>query len=181
MDLLDKIGQNQLIPLVAIVTGAIVGIIAIVSGCLISHAKVRQDAELRRNMLDRGISAAEIEQAMRGFGAPVADQESLEDALWYDGELAKLLTTSKTKDGGAYSPEAIDLVLRSFRLLPANEKESIFGSIQGMIEASAGEEQLVAAVRGLCRTNDRPNSSLPNRTFDSGGDLAANLPLEMRR
>ena len=177
MDFLDKIGQGQIIPLVAIVAGAIVGIIAIVAGCLTSNARTRQDADLRRNMLDRGMSAAEIEQAMRGFGAPAVDQASIEDALWYDGELAKLLTVSQDRDGARYSPEAIDLLIRSFRPLPANEKESIFNAIQGMIEEKAGEEQIVAAVRGLCRLGDRPGQA--KRPYDSG-ELAANLPLAMR-
>lgn len=179
MDFLDKIGQGQIIPVIAIVVGGIVGIVAIIAGCLTSHSRTRQDAELRKNMLDRGMSAAEIEQVMHGFGASADAQESAEDALWYDGELAKMLAVPKNgRNAEPYSSDAISAVLRAFRALSANEKAAIYNSIQEMIEAGAGEEQLVAAVRGLCRVNDRPPTE-PRREFDSS-EMTANLPLELR-
>jgi hypothetical protein len=176
MDILDRIGQAQIIPVLAIAVGGLVGIVAIVAGCLTAHSRVKHDAELRKNMLDRGMSAAEVEVAMRNFGGSSNTQESAEDSLWYDSELAKLLAVPGKKSGVCYSPEAIDYMLRSFRALTSTEKETIFTAIQEMIEAGAGEEQLVAAVRGLCRSSERPGEP---RRFDSS-ELAANLPLEMR-
>jgi len=178
MDFLDRIGQGQIIPVIAIIVGGLVGIVAIVSGCLTANSRVRHDAELRKNMLDRGMSASEVETAMRNFGVSCGSQGSIEDGLWYDGELAKFLAVPHGKSGISYSPEAIDYMLRAFRELSPNEKETIFNSIQEMIEAGAGEEQLVAAVRGLCRTSERPIAE-PARTFNSS-EMAANLPLEMR-
>jgi hypothetical protein len=178
MDFLDRIGQGQIIPVIAIVVGGLVGIVAIVSGCLTANSRVKHDAELRKNMLDRGMSAAEVDVAMRNFGVASGTQGSAEDGFWYDAELAKFLAVPHGKSGISYSPEAIDFMLRAFRELSPNEKEPISNAIQEMIEAGAGEEQLIAAVRGLCRTNERPVVE-PGRTFDSS-EMAANLPLEMR-
>lgn len=178
MELIDRIGPGQIIPVIAIVVGGLVGIIAIISGCLTAHSRVKHDAELRKNMLDRGMSAAEVDVAMRSFAVSSDAQGSVEDGLWYDGELAKFLAVPQGKSRIAYSPEAIDFMLRAFRELSPNEKETVFNAIQEMIEAGAGEEQLVAAVRGLCRANERPAVE-SRRPFDSSA-MAANLPLEMR-
>lgn len=166
MDFLDKIGQGQIVPVLAITLGALVGAIAIISGCLTAHARLRHDAELRKNMLDRGMSAAEVEVAMRGFGAAAASTLTVEEGLAYDGELAKSLAVSH------YSPEAIDYILRAFHSVPANEKESICTAIQEMAEEKVGEDQLIAAVRGLCRAGEA------RRPFNSSA--AAEVPSEMR-
>jgi hypothetical protein len=138
---------------------------------------VKHDAELRKNMLDRGMSAADVELAMRGFGTAVGVQSSSEDSLWFDGELAKCLAVPHRKSGMLYSPETIDYVLRTFRGVSGNEKESIFNAVNEMIAGDAGDEQLIAAVRGLCRVTDWPVG--PRRHVDSN-EMAANLPLELR-
>lgn len=177
MDFFSKIGPGDMIPLLAIAVGGLVAITAIIAGCLSSNAKLRHDADLRKNLLDRGMSAAEVEMAMRGFGATQSTASDAEESLGYDTELAKYLAIPGKK-GVSYSPEAINCILRAFRPLPASEKEPIYTAILGMIEERAGEEQLIAAVRGLCCSTILPANAAREL---SNSEMVANLPLQMRQ
>lgn len=165
MDFFDKFRPGEIIAVLAIVGGVLIVLVAIVGGVWYANARNRHDAMLRREMLDRGMSAAEIEQAMRGFGQPAAAEVSSADSLWYDAELAKHLASVEE---GKYSPQTIEFVLSVFRPIPAKEKDAVYNAIWGMIDDDAGEEQLLAAVRALCR---------PAETRE----FASNDSLEMRR
>jgi hypothetical protein len=59
-DLVARLSPNDAIPLLAIILTAIVGVIAIISSLIYRIHKNRLEVSLKRELLDRGMSADEI-------------------------------------------------------------------------------------------------------------------------
>jgi hypothetical protein len=59
-DLVTRLSPNDVIPLLAISLSAIVGLIAIISALIYRIHKNRLEVALKRELLDRGMSADEI-------------------------------------------------------------------------------------------------------------------------
>ena len=64
IELLSKFGPGELIGLTAVVGGLICGVVAIVMGIGLEIRKVELAADLKKTMLERGMSADEIRMVM---------------------------------------------------------------------------------------------------------------------
>jgi hypothetical protein len=166
MEFFNRFNPKELIAIIAILSVVVVVLVAIIAGVWYASSRNRHDASLRREMLDRGMSAAEIEQAMRGFAGPLIGSTTTHQVRWYDAEIGKSLASS----GVLYSPQTIEYVMSAFRNVPDAEKQAVYNAIEGMISEEATEDRLLAAVRSLCRPGDlgsRPefDSRAPGQHF----------------
>ena len=64
-ELLDKFNAGQLIGLTAVMIGPLIAIVAIITGGWRSVRVAELEASLKQQMLDKGMSAADIEQVMQ--------------------------------------------------------------------------------------------------------------------
>jgi hypothetical protein len=73
LELLSRFEPGELIGLTAVVGGLICGIVAIVMGVGLAHHKAELAAGLKRSMLERGMSAAEIRMVMEAGSCSAAE------------------------------------------------------------------------------------------------------------
>ena len=106
------------------------------------------EAEQKREYLQRGLSVEEIERLLRasrklGKGAGPVNEQELE------ANLASLLVQHEV------SAEAMEPVLRAYQAADPAAKKAIHDAIAEMLDSEPEEEQLVTAVRALCRLRER--------------------------
>lgn len=157
MNFLNKMNSGDLVALLAISGALLAVLLAIICGFLYSYAKIRHEASLRRDMMDRGMTAEEIEIATANFGR-VAFMRTTANAgtgLDCDVALATALAKPREADNGSFSPETIETVLDLFRQISQQNKPAILKAIQEMIEAEVKEPQMVAAVSVLCKSDTK--------------------------
>jgi hypothetical protein len=63
-DFITQIGFGPFIGLVAVVGGLLIPLVAIIGGLLYKHRKLQVEAALKQQMIERGMSAAEIKEVM---------------------------------------------------------------------------------------------------------------------
>ncbi len=81
-ELLAKLTGSQLIGLAAVVMGPLIAIVAVVANQWRRVRVAEVEGALKQQMLDKGMSAAEIEQVMRarpGSGAAVSSGDEAQD------------------------------------------------------------------------------------------------------
>jgi hypothetical protein len=64
LELLSRMQPGELIGLTAVGGGILIGLIATVMGIGLAHRRIELNAALKKNMLDRGMSAEEIRIVM---------------------------------------------------------------------------------------------------------------------
>jgi hypothetical protein len=71
IDLIKALGDNAAWILGFAVPGVIIACVAIISGCWLSFRKRKMEIELKHALVDRGMSADEIERVMKATMEPV--------------------------------------------------------------------------------------------------------------
>jgi hypothetical protein len=136
--------------------GAVIGLVSVVVGCLtaivwgiaIFWSWVRREeirANLKRDMLQRGLSVEEIERILRAPDKP--EQAVNERDL--DANLASLLVQYEV------SAPTIEQVVRTFQAADPTAKKAVYDAVEEMLGSGAEEEQLVTAIRMLCTPRRR--------------------------
>src|SRR5262249_5976860 len=105
-------------------------------------------ANLKRDMLQRGLSVDDIERVLRAPGEP-ANSQRTPDERGLDANLASLLVQHEV------SAPTIEQVVRTFQAVDPGGKKSVYPGIEEMLDSGAEEEQLVTAVRTLCTPRGR--------------------------
>jgi hypothetical protein len=137
-----------LIPLAAIVCGAIVGLVAIIAHQWRAVRRTEMELALKQDMLNRGLSVEEIERILRASGTPpeepakpdpITDNEyAFVEKMVEEGrtaaEVERLVTLLRSTGGGmsdneyaliekmleeGKTVEEIERVIRAFRTTPA--------------------------------------------------------------
>jgi hypothetical protein len=65
MPLFEKIDSGDIVPLLFFVVAALVALVWIGAHYLLAHARLKQETALRKDLFDRGMTVAEVEQAMK--------------------------------------------------------------------------------------------------------------------
>ena len=63
-DFITQIGFGPFIALVAVVGGLLIPLVAIIGGLMYKHRKLQVEAALKQQMIERGMSAAEIKEVI---------------------------------------------------------------------------------------------------------------------
>lgn len=147
---------GEVIGLVSVVGGVSVAITAIVMGHW-SRMR-RQDAELalKRDLLARGMSVEEVERAMKASANTTPGWGVLSD-VEMEVEFAKYLALNEV------SPSRIEEAVGWFRPLARERKAAVAEAITDLVDSGCEEEQLVAAMRALCRPETLSDKELVER------------------
>ncbi len=131
---------SEVIGLAAILAGclAVVLIVALGVWCAIRHAETA--ANLKRDMLQRGLSVDEIERVLR---APAEDHTSVSEK-GLEAALASLLVQNEIP------APTLERVLRAFQATDPATKKAVYDSLEEIIGGEPSEEQLLAAVKAFC-------------------------------
>ncbi len=160
-DFFSAVGENNV--LVWLIIG---GLSAWAVACVAGHwRKVRlaeYEANLKRHMLDKGMSAAEIEQVLRASKESSAFPQ-ITGAV--ETDKAALVTLMAEY---AYSGADIDRVLREFGHLPEGmpadqRREAIRGralAVQGMVENEKEAEEIEQVLRAFNSREKQPGESI---------------------
>jgi hypothetical protein len=130
--------------------GLVVTVIVAVVGYLWSLVRREEiRANLKRDMLDRGLSVEQIEQLV---AAP--SEKINEKAL--EGNLASVLVQNEIP------APVLERVVRIYQQTDPATKKAVYDALEELIGSSPSEEQLVAAVGALCppRSNATPTAQL---------------------
>jgi SOS response regulatory protein OraA/RecX len=115
-EFLAKFSGGEMIALVAVMIGPVVAIVAVVASQWRRVRIVEMEAALKQQMLDKGMSAAEIEKVMTASSNGVASISSTgNDAI------DKAALAQRMVDNG-YEGADIERVLRAYEQPPAQEK-----------------------------------------------------------
>lgn len=131
----------------AAATIIIIAVVALVTEAWRKVRQAEQDAELKREMLQRGLSVEEIERLLGAQSAAVSEEAAAEDIELLTGQLGKCSV------GGAVLEE----VLHTFQSASNPARRAITRALAGLIEAAEeneelpNEEQILAVVRGVAR------------------------------
>jgi hypothetical protein len=123
-------------------------IVAVVSSVAKNWRKVHESehlAVLKQSMIERGMSADEIERVLRA--GPEALTESASDATT---ELSK-----KLAEHGVAAP-AMEQILNAFHTAKAQDRKTLSNTVLAMLNGGAGSDQVLAAVRALSRPSAEP-------------------------
>ncbi len=110
-EFLDKFTGGQLIGLIAVVMGPLVGIVAVVAAQWRRVRIAEFEAALKQQMLDKGMSAAEIEQVMTASQNPKAVRQV---ASTGNEALDKAALVQNMVENG-YEGEDIERVLKAYQ------------------------------------------------------------------
>ena len=151
-EFLTNWAPGEVIGLAAVVFGVVGGCLTvIVWGIAIFWSWARREeirANLKRDMLQRGLSADDIERVLRAPGEPANCQRTT-DGRGLDANLASLLVQHEV------SARTIEQIVRTFQAADAGAKKPLYDAIEEMLDSGAEEEQLVTAVRTLCTPRGR--------------------------
>jgi hypothetical protein len=162
--LVSKLSGDELLSLVLGTTGILTGLLIAVTAIVVtSWRRARQleaESALKQDMLQRGMSAEDIERVIRASSTP-AEKESDEkpsgasDAL-PDPALNELtdkqLIAKVAADLAEFGMDANQLgeSLESFRRADLETKRTVVQAVARMIEKGADEEQIHTAIVKLC-------------------------------
>jgi hypothetical protein len=131
---------GAVITLFVVIGGFLTAIVAIIAN---SWSRARREeirANLKRDMLDRGVPADQVERLINlpVDGYPQVNEKELE------GNLASALVQSETP--GA----TLERVLRIYQETDPATKKAVYAALEEIIDCGPDEEQLLAAVKALC-------------------------------
>lgn len=117
--------------------------------------RAEQEAALKQDMLQRGLSVEEIERVLRASAQPPSDnaKESDEHVL---EEMAGIL------GGCQASPRGIEEILAMVQAADSASKSAILRAVQGLRDGSEEdikEDQIRAVIRGLAHPTGQPGES----------------------
>jgi hypothetical protein len=131
---------GAIITLFVVIGGFLTAIVAIIAN---SWSRARREeirANLKRDMLDRGVAAEQVERLINlpVDGKPEANEKELE------GNLASVLVQNEI-------PAAtLERVVRIYQETDPATKKAVYAALEEIIGCEPEEEQLLAAVRALC-------------------------------
>ncbi len=117
-------------------------IVAVVSSLAKSWRKIHESehlAALKQGMIERGMSADEIERVLR------AAPESAEDS---PGDDAATELATKLAEHGVPAP-ALEQILTTFRAASPGARKPLVKTVVAMLDNGAESDQVIAAVRAL--------------------------------
>jgi hypothetical protein len=170
-DIWDNVGQDivSILAITFIFGGtAIVGIVTAVVANWRKTRESEHQAVLKQNMLERGMSAVDIERVLRAGPAAAAEEEAdralkvkaaaaaSQDERSWDVEVANQLLQHDVPGSEA------EQILTAFRAGDAPTRKALAGKIEEMLDSGANGERVLAVVRALCR----PGGAAPQN--DSG-------------
>jgi hypothetical protein len=112
MDFLARFNAGEIIGLVAVGGGLLIGLSAVLAGIWRSARVAELEANLKQQMLGRGMSAAEIEQVLKASSSP---ESAFSGSLAFTGNLIKdKATLIKLLVDHSYEGDDIAQVLQAF-------------------------------------------------------------------
>jgi SOS response regulatory protein OraA/RecX len=118
-DFLSKLNGGEIIGLAAVIAGPMVAIVAVIATQWRRVRVAEFEATLKQQMLDKGMSAAEIEQVMRASQDPAAAGPV---ASTGNGALDKAALAQRMVDEG-YEGKDIERVLKAYQPGPQPSDE----------------------------------------------------------
>jgi hypothetical protein len=150
----DAIKNWQAVDVIVLVMVIGMFLTAIVVSVAVSWGWVRREeirANLKRDMLERGLSVEQVERLIR---APHQERPPVE-AKEFEAQFASLLVQNEV------SAPTMERVLRVFQETDPLTKKAVYDSLEEIVGSSPSEEQLIAAVKALCpaRASTLPTDS----------------------
>jgi hypothetical protein len=162
-EMLSKLSGSEFIGLVCVVVlfggGVLVALILGLTGILTSHRRgVRQlelEMSLKQQMVAKGMSAEDIERVMRaGPGAPQTAAASPPAATTPLNEMSpRQLDVRVATDlaNAGMEGERLQQAVGAVAAADVDTKRAVAEAVAAMIDNGADEEQMHAAVMGLCQ------------------------------
>ncbi|HEY1376798.1 MAG TPA: hypothetical protein VGF55_08380 [Gemmataceae bacterium] len=131
---------SEVIGLAAALGGCLTVVLIVALGvwCSVRHAETA--ANLKRDMLQRGLSVDEIEHVLR---AP-AEVPAFASEKELEAGLASLLVQNEV------AGPTVERVLRAYQATDPATKKAVYDSLEEIIGSEPSEDQLLAAVTALC-------------------------------
>ncbi len=154
LDFFANWSPEAILGLVSIVGGllAVVICIGLISWCVVRKAQIA--ADLKRDLVQRGVPIEEIERLIQG---PSGHQNRYGEKQ-LEGSLASLMAQCEVP--GPVMAE----VLRIYLATDAATKKAVYDALEEILGSEPSEDQLLAAVRTLCPPK---SSAAPMPQFDS--------------
>lgn len=116
MEFLNNLNGGELIAVVAIVCGIGCGVVAIICDYWHRHRLAETEAALKQQMLDKGMSAAEIVQVLHASTQRKAPKSHCADLNYNKAKLVESLAEN------GLSGEEIERIVRALDGAPANDR-----------------------------------------------------------
>ena len=123
LEFFDKLNGGELIGFTAVIAGPLIAIVAIIMSQWRRVRVAEMDAALKQQMLDKGMSAAEIEQVMRASLEPGHERNSKSTG---NEALDKTALAQRMIDEG-YEGADIERVLKAYQPSPKHADEKVVG------------------------------------------------------
>jgi hypothetical protein len=139
---------SHIIGLVAVVSTFLTIMVVAVAAFWYCHRKAVLIAEQKHDFLERGFNVDQIERLLRAPTPSAQEAAASEKAV--EGNLASILVQYEVPAA------SIEQIMKMFQSVEPASKQAVCDSIQEMLDSEAADEQLLAAIRHLCRPNDNP-------------------------
>jgi hypothetical protein len=159
MSVMSRLDGSEILALVAIGGGLLVGLLIALTAIVTYHwRRLRQlegEASLKQEMVRRGMSVGDIERVIRVSGSPPAEADSApkEKAILLKDmtprQLDALVATELAGIGA--DPETIDRAMGPVTAADRDTKLAVAEAVRRMIENETDEEQILASVLALCK------------------------------
>lgn len=107
-------------------------------------AQLQAENDLKREMIQRGMSADEILRVLHGT-SPEAAKAPAKTGMNYLAELGKALAIQEV------SASIMEAILTHFATIPEEHQPAIYSSLQEMIDSSVEESSLLAAISSFAK------------------------------
>jgi hypothetical protein len=164
--LVNRLPSGEIFALLVVLTGLVVGLIIAVTAIIVSNwRRVRQldiEGTLKQDMLQRGMSAEDIERVIRASAIPAETEskressESFGDAAASQARLSllsdKQLEAKVAADLAAYGMDSDELekALEALGGADTDTKQAVAQAVAHMTQNGADNDQILAAVVKLC-------------------------------
>jgi hypothetical protein len=129
-------------------------IVAVVANVAKNWRRVQESehaAALKQSMIERGMSADEIERVLRATPAGVSED--------FDGGGEATKISKKLAEHSVAAP-AVEQILGAFRAANPGMRKTLAGTVVAMLDGGAKSDQVVAAVRAIARPGPEPAHDL---------------------
>jgi hypothetical protein len=139
---------SHVIGLVAVISTFLTIMVVAVGAFWYCHRRAVLIAEQKHDFLERGFTVDQIERLLRAPAPSAQEAAASEKAV--EGNLASLLVQYEVP------APSIEQIMKMFQSVEPASKQAVCDSISEMLESEAADEQLLTAVRQLCRPSENP-------------------------
>ncbi len=151
LDLISGWSPSEVIGLVGVLIGmaAVIGFFVWLIALAVAHAwrdvrLAELEGSLKRDFLSRGMSVEQVERLLRASREPDPEAEPVNERK-LEAELASLLVQYEVSSG------TMEQVVQVYQGADPSAKKAVYDAVGEMLESGAEEDQILAAVRTLCR------------------------------